>query len=1133
MEYSRQEQYYAREGEFTTLTGVPYVGPYFQTPAGILVSINNETIVHVNRRFAATSPPISIPQLNTTLNENDTEYDLLPVRINNPPTIIRSMAEASVPKIKPASTAGLTEEDCMFLFDDGAVKVHAGTTITLQIEAEQPDVLNVENGKLIIKPSKAELLYQWTFNGVAVPLFEKDDSQRATKAVQGSKLIITNMIPKWAGLYNCIVSNDIGPTDGGSINLEVYNSDVDDLFYTNLVANPNGLAEDGTLSTSGWESVTGEFASVPLTQNTSGERDKRIVTDPFNSKVNWTQEMMAPRPYQINKGILRNNSLTNIRSYFTRQKYQYAFNEGTTVMQVYQDIDLTELEDQIKGSIYGVSGVGAVVSCYLGMAIYNYEPAYPHISPDRRASPFSYYLGSARLSFQNFYKTGPGFVKERAYVDVEEYNKGKRVPSIYQGRIQNEPIRILDPWNSRLPKYNNRVYYQGGQDLLNPDGPSTGDNRDRHLWVADELFPTQESRYTFGQYAEFNKIIIDKLNPKTNKIRLVDTIESLSSLDFTIYDRGREIHKQITDGILECPGWDGSWESDTAENKSNANDRKVFNYIASTYRTDKQWPNSIEERVPKASDSRALATGFNVSLIPLEVGRDNQSVLKNTYTLNTKVERLIPSPVRDLSPYIAGDTGLRDLDITFRLANGTEMQIQILATIPNLPQIETAQVPYSPGLLPLTVNSNVQLLFAPRVKSPLAEQRHYSFAGVLASPETDTSPVTNIKTTIPTIAPYYVGGGAYSYIELDPRGVNLGGLELVEEVRIRTAPRLPLTWYTITNLDRLALVKNETPPTRLSYSKWAIPGKPLAYQQYSDDWQKAFGAVLSDGDPGDEQAFILPTGRTRGLDVENRIWNRASRFLITIGVHNTNEPEQIQLTGPFGLSEVSIPNQSHLHAIDNYYLDFIENDVVIHKTALIFPNFGVLPSFDVQERPSAEIIEDIDESTSNLKPGGGNEIATGVKLLSGADYPPTAIGPSPYNGRENKFYINMTPITIPVSTAEGDSSKVATFELPASFLTQARNLGGLNIPQITNEQGETVPDPSYKVYIYGIRPVPFGNIIKDYVGATAPLGPENTSSDRVVGTPLSGQDIVSGRSYTIQNLAVENLMVNTNQGAEN
>lgn len=1079
MEDSRQEQYYAREGEFATISGNPYVGPYSITPAGVLVSINNETIVQVSGRQAAVTPPISTPQPNITLNENDTEYDLLPVRINNPPIIVRSMAEASVPRIKPAALAGLTEEDCMFLFEDGAVKVHAGTTITLQIEAEQPDTLNVENGELIVKPSKAELLYQWTFDGVPVSLFERDESQRATKVVQGNKLVITNMIPKWAGLYNCVVSNDIGPTDGGSVNLEVYNSDVDSLFYTNLVTNPNGLAEDNTLSTEGWESVTGEVAVASIARDTVGERDKSIITDPFNSKVKWTQEMMFPRPYQVDEGILQNSPIANIQSYFTRQKYQYAFNQGTTVMQIYQDIDLTDLEDHIKGSIYGVSGVGAIISCYLGMAIYNYEPAYPYITPDLRARSSNYYLGSARLSFQNYYKMGPGFVKERAYVDIEEYSIGERVVSMYNGSKQINPIRIIDPWNSRLPKYDNQIYYQGGQDYLAPDGPSKGDNRDRHLWVADELFPTQDSRYTFGQYAEFNKVIINKLNPKTDKIRLIYTVESLGDLDYTIYDRGRDIHRQITNGILECPGWEGSWNSDTAEDKLNdpQSERNVFRSIQANYKANKSWPDSIEERVPKASDSRALATGFNVSLVPLEVGRDNESVLKNTYTLNTKVERLVPSPIQNIPPYVAGDIGLRNLDITFRLASSTEMQIQLLATIPNLPQVEVAQVPYSPGLLPLTGNSIAKLPQAARINT---------INNVLRSTTIqNTSPQTTIKSTNALISPYYLDSNVnISFIELDPKGVFKG--ERINSTKI--APRLPLNWYTIAREDRLALANEETPTS--DYSKWAIPGKPLAYQQYLADWTTAYVA-------GDDQAYI--SNNIEAVDEVDAQWNRASRFLITIGVHNTNVPANIQVPTPLTGETVSVVNRDHLHAIDNYYLDFIENDVVIHKTPKLY-GLGFLPSFDVEEEMPLNERTRLQLSTTPIKPSEDEDVIL-------------------YN--YDTTQVDMVPIVVPVSQASGDSSKVATFEIPTTLLTQARALGGLNIPQIENELGESIPDPTYKVYIYGIRPTPVGAQITNYKQANTAQDVE-ISNNKLTGTPLSGLDEINGRSYTITNIGVQN-----------
>ena len=1124
MKHTSQVQYNAKEGEFVTLSGNPYIGVFYKTPSGILLSAEGQVIVQAEGRQTIASPPIDTPQLNNTLNENDTQYDLLPARINNPPIIIKSIAEASTPTIKPAIAAGTLTGDYMYLFDDGSVKVHAGTTFTLQVDAEQPDTLNVENGELIIKPSKADLLYQWTFDGVPISLFERDESQRATKVVQGNKLIITNMIPKWAGTYNCAVSNDIGSTDGGSINIEVFNSDVDSFFYTNLVTNPNGSLQDGTTSTDGWQSVTGELVSKQLEQTTVGEIDKSIVVDPSDTKFRWTQEMLFPRPYQIEKGVFQNSPINNIQSYFTRQKYEYAFKGGNTITQIYQDIDLTGLEQHIKGSIYGVSGVGAVISCYLGMAIYNYEPAAPYITPDLRAKSANYYLGSARLSFPNFYKTGPGFVKERAYVDIEEYSNEERVVSTYKGLKQVEPIRILDPWNIRLPKYDNRVYYQGGQDLLNPDNPSIGDDRDRHLWVADELFPKQEDRYTFGQYAEFNKIIINKLNPKTDKIRLIYTIESLGSLDFTIYERAKQVYNQITNGIFECPSWEGSWNSETAQKKENEPklERNIFQVIQANYKTNKPWPDSIEERVPKASDSRAMATGFNVSLVPLEVGRDNDSVLKNTHTVNTKVARLIPAPIQNLPPYIAGDVGLRDLDITFRLANSREMQVQLLSKISNLPQVEAVQEPYSPGMLPLTKDNLITLPGLPANK--------LTVIGL-------TDALVRVKPNI-SVSPYYIktlqSGNIYNgsyyvekssnFIELDTKGVFQGGTDEDVARPKNLAPRLPLDWYTISTIDRLALAGNTRALELLAqnnngalsqkYSKWSIPGKPLEYKQYIKDWSNAF---IKDGeDPTTLSAFYLPEDTSITSYTQ---WNLASRFIMTVGVHNTSLPDAITFTNTFNDATFLIPNQNQLYAIDNYYVDFIENDVVIHKTPRLY-DLDSLPSFDTKELIDSDGRDALRGSDSTVKP----TIDSDVKLFK-----------LPVSGS-----VNMIPITIPINTTSGDSDKVATFELPATLLTLSREEGGLNIPQIENEQGELIPDPTYKVYLYGIRPAPTGYQITNYKQATSAQEVELDKAV-VIGTPLgnlsreqqkllssSGASIppnaFSGKIYTISNIKVENLM---------
>jgi hypothetical protein len=1067
MVHRGQILYYAKEGDFETNTGQPYVGPYRQTPSGILVSVEGDVIVPQKNKQQAQSNPTTAPQPNTTLNENNTEYDLLPVRINNTPVIVKSIAEASIPQIKPSTAAGVLEGDYMFLFPDGSVKVHANTTITLQVEAEQPDTLNVENGQLIVKPSREELLYQWTVDGVPLSVFERDDSLRATRVVEGNKVIITNMIPKFAGTYNCIVSNDIGPTDAGSVNLEVYNSDVDSLFFTNLVANPNGAAEDQTLTTEGWQSVAGAIESKPLSPQTTGDRDKSIVVDPFNDRFTWTHEMMFPRPYQLDGGILQNNPLNNIKSYLTRQKYQYAFNNGITVMQAYQDIDLSDLELHIKGSIYGVSGLSAVVSCYLGMAIYNYEPAYPYILPNHRANPLNYYNGAARLSFENFYKMGPGFVKERAYVDVEEYDNGERVPSTYQGRLQVEPIRIIDPWNRRLSQYDNRVYYEGGgRKLLPPDGPSAGDNRDRHLFVADELYKTQEERYTFGQYAEFNRIVIDKINPRTNQIRLVYTVESLGNLDFTIYDRGREIFNQVSDGLLESPGWDGSWNSETAQNKSDnpTQERNVFDSIKANYKTNLPWEADIQQRVPKASDSRAFATGFNVTLVPLEVGGSAQAAINSIYTLNTRVEGLIPSPVNsNAGPYVAGDRGVRDLDISFVLVNSKQMNIQVVSSNPDVPESGIEQVDYSPGLMPFTVGSNVQMIQAPTVSN---------IQNVRRSNDIQSTSVP-ISPTTPTIAPYYIdtatSGNNTRFIELDPKGVFYGERK---SGNVRIAPRLPLSWYTITKQDRLAIAANET--TNTVYSKWAIPGSPLNYKQYREEWRPAFKQGSTDS------AFIYTSAaEEEPLRVTNNIWNGVSRYLMTVGVHNAN---------------FETNNTGSLYAIDNYYLDFIDDSVVFHKTPKLY-GLEFLPSFDdIEQTPdrSAALFQ-----VASLKPSNDSDTLFFT---------------------DTRKITSMIPITIPVSRTPGDSDRVANFELPDQLLTNPRDLGGLGIPQILNEQNELVPDPSYKVVLYGMRPTPIGAQIDNFNEDSQP----SLDTTKLTGTPLQGTNTTTGQVFVIRNLDVQN-----------
>jgi hypothetical protein len=986
--------YYAEDGQYATLSGMPYVGPFHVMSSGILMtgakhSMKSEVIVQTTNR-TKDQTNIPTPQApNTSLNENDTEYDLLPELINSPPIILKSIGEASTPQVKPSVAAGTLDGEYMYIFPDGNVKVHAGVSITMKIEAEQPPIFNVENGVLEVKDPQEGLSYRWFIDGEAIVGPDIDSSLRASRIIDGNTLTITNMIPRYAGVYTCVVSNDIGSTDGGSLSMEVYNSNVDSFFYTNLVTSPNGRDEEGALNLDGWESLAGNMVSKQFSKKTIGERDKSIVVDPMNQNFQWTKEMMFPRPYQLDGGVLQNNPLRNINTYITRDKYQYTLNGGSNLAQIYQDIDIEPLQDHVRGSIYGVDGITAIISFYIGNAIFNYESARPYLTPDTQADKNNYYLGAARLSLENFIKMGPGSIKEEVSVQIEEYENDTRLKSNNNAR----PITIRDPWNARMPNYANQVYYGGGVATI--DGqPSGGGRPDQVLFVADELFPTQQSRYTYGQYAEFQKLVLPKLNPKTNKIRLIYTIQAKGELDFILNSNDNNIFN-ITDGVLSLVGWQGSFESGKLLANANApnNDAtdKPLKAITANYRTNTA---DFEQRIPKQSISRAFATGFNVTLIPTGPAQNNESAIQSIYNRNTKVEGLIPSPIpSDPRPFDPQDTGVRDVTITFLFNHDTNsIAIQMIGRAPSSPETTFEQVDYEAGLLPFERGSETSYIQPYSVvKSSQLIQNGQS-----------RSNTRDVKASNGILTPPYLNSAL--------EGENLVQLQNGNyTTQVGFAPSYPKTWYTIDNLDKLSIYKNtidnEKQPLNEVYPYWALPSKPLDLQSYADSWNSS------------QKAFTTNAGQLQSTTTQ---WEGYSRFVITIGVHDTSFDSN---------------DPSSLYAIDNYYLDFTEDSAVFHKQAY---NDILLPSFDSRESLSQEEKETLntnqDSDTGELKYNTSTKDI--YKWSTAAD-------------------VNMTPITAEVSKTVGSNDKIASFEIPITLLSNARSGGGLNIP-ILSESSQSL-----------------------------------------------------------------------------
>ena len=688
MKHGEKNTFYAMSGQFTTLDGKPYSGPYYILEQGI-------PMTGESHHYPQTAPLIPIkqttqnttssldkaPPINTALNENNTVYDLIPTIINQPPIVTQTIAEGSTPPIRQSNTAD-GSGNFMYQFPDGTVRVHKNTSITLRVQAQQPDVLNVENGLLVIKPHDAELTYTWTFDGdviggVAQPV------PGFLRTVNRNELILNNIQPQGAGTYTCIVTNDIGSVDAGTITIEVYNTNIDGYFFENLIQNG-----DATDDTNGWNSMSeGLIASSFADPN--GETQKSIITHTLPEAFEWTQEMLYPRPYNLNFGELRVpetsigiagivNQLV-LTNYFTRDSYKYTIKDGVPVLKAYQDIDLSgELESYIKGGVYGVDGVRGVFTCYIGNAIFQYELNNEAVTSSDRLSPVSYHLGSPRLSVENFSKAGPGFVQEKVYVTLEEFQNNQPLQSRVLKQVNGQQttvkqqVNLVDPWSSRLPKYAGRVYYNGNQGFANPDVPSLGDSRDAHLFVADEIIPSYHDRYTYGQYAEFKKEIIDRLDPRTNKIRITINIEA-PELGVFLRERGGDNVTLPDSGLWEVLPWTSMWPSRSFGPKNNDG----YPYPSSSWNIINNQPGTAIEKIPRIGvNSRALVTGLTFALVP--VFKDDilytNRIVDSMLAENRFIVQTVPSPIDiNAAPYNAAT----DISITVVKARLAQIEADI------------------------------------------------------------------------------------------------------------------------------------------------------------------------------------------------------------------------------------------------------------------------------------------------------------------------------------------------------------------------------------------------------------------------------------------------------------------------
>ena len=88
----------------------------------------------------------SLPQVEFSLtNENQTVYNLFPYELNDVPIFTKNIYESSEPQIV-SEQSYVPGQNNLYYDSAGTIRVVVGSSFKLAVSAQQPNVLNVENG---------------------------------------------------------------------------------------------------------------------------------------------------------------------------------------------------------------------------------------------------------------------------------------------------------------------------------------------------------------------------------------------------------------------------------------------------------------------------------------------------------------------------------------------------------------------------------------------------------------------------------------------------------------------------------------------------------------------------------------------------------------------------------------------------------------------------------------------------------------------------------------------------------------------------------------------------------------------------------------------------------------------------
>lgn len=614
----------------------------------------------------------------TSINENNTSYSLLPELINYPPYFETSVYNISEPSIQPIQYND-EGRNILYLDDDGVIKVKVGTSFILRCKAQQPPIYNVENGiptlltdtavednaiRQVIDPNitinrleptssidgflEKDLVYTWYKDDGSMTQELVDPTNSNSKIVvieNGKGLAFQDISTTFAGTYYCEVENDIGIVTTEQINIAVYNPDIEDLFYKNLVTNAYGAT-----GIDGWSTGDDEFIASKLSTAEYTE-----FTKPWNQDVfGYSLDMFKPRPYHINTYNVRNSDLASALqtngSYFTRDNFKITQLGGELVVRAEHDVDVSDLQSYIQGSVYGVSGVRAVFGCYLGNAVNRFIQTIITAVQSRRNFLYTVDPSKHRLSLINALIAGAPVLYEKATVRIVEYDNETPLATTQLVNMDTSEeslvygIKVDDPWTSALIQAATQNINLIPQELSSGYKSPGNTSYERILSVANQFYPNNIGP-THGQYVEWNRKVISKLNYKTNKIRIVVEFrlnDNASPITEFVKDLNNETERPLEDynwaGVTK-PFWlptsnDAKFKiADDYLNRWSYNERSMLGTVVDEFSKP-----PITEYTALHPSPRALATGFNLVLFPIEEDKINKV---------THFTKTILSPISD------------------------------------------------------------------------------------------------------------------------------------------------------------------------------------------------------------------------------------------------------------------------------------------------------------------------------------------------------------------------------------------------------------------------------------------------------------------------------------------------------